>query len=118
MIQTIQEAITIIDNQVQGIPYEAIDFLRNHDTNSIISDKILYALANAYKGEAYYSDKFNIMMPTPLWYAVVAEKHLNQQMFEYVLELFTVEEDWDLMNEQAVYLVGLLAKKYPSEFNR
>jgi len=116
MIETIEEAINIIDKQTKGIPYEAIDFLRNHETNNIIKEKILFALKNAYIGEVYYSDKLNLMLPTPLWYAVVAEKHLSEELFEYVLELFTVEEDWDLMNEQAVYLVGLLAKTYPESF--
>lgn len=116
MIQTIDKAFETIDTQAKGIPYEAIDFLRNQESNVLISKKLVHALENAYKGEVYYSDLHRMMLPAPLWYAVVAEKHLSQDLFEPLLNLFTLEEDWDLMNEQAVYLVGLLARKYPVEF--
>lgn len=116
MIQSIAQAYEILDTQVKGIPYEAIDFLRNQETDEAIVKKMVFALKNAYNGEVYYSDEFRIMLPTPLWYAVVAEKHLSEDLFEPLLNMFTVEEDWDLMNEQAVYLVGLLARKYPVDF--
>nr|WP_320119586.1 SEC-C metal-binding domain-containing protein [uncultured Marinifilum sp.] len=116
MIRSTIQAFEVIDTCSKGIPYEAIDFLRNQENSEDINKKLVYALQNAYKGEAYYSDDLRIMLPAPLWYAVVAEKHLSEDLFEPLLDLFTTEEDWDLMNEQAVYLVGLLAKKYPDSF--
>ncbi|WP_283242707.1 YecA family protein [Marinifilum caeruleilacunae] len=116
MIRTIQQAFEILDTKATGIPYEAIDFLREQESSEELSKKLVYALTNAYKGEVYYSEKHRIMLPAPLWYAVVAEKHLSEDLFEPLLEMFTTEEDWDLMNEQAVYLVGLLAKKFPESF--
>ena len=116
MIQSVKQAFATLDTKATGIPYEAIDYLRNQEHSEEISKKLVYAFKNAYKGEAYYSEKYRIMLPTPLWYAIVAEKHLSEELFEPLLEMFTNEEDWDLMNEQAVYLVGLLAKKYPTAF--
>jgi hypothetical protein len=116
MIQSTEQAFEIIDTQVTGIPYEAIDFLRNQESCEELTKKLVFAIKNAYNGEAYYSDEHRIMLPTPLWYCIVAEKHLSEELFEPILEMFTVEEDWDLMNEQAVYLVGLLARKFPKQF--
>ncbi|WP_372751031.1 YecA family protein [Labilibaculum sp.] len=116
MIQSKEQAYKILDTQVKGIPYEAIDFLRNQEESEELTKKLAFALKNAYNGKIYYSEEYRVMLPAPLWYAVVAEKHLSEDLFEPLLELFTTEEDWDLMNEQAVYLVGLLAKKYPNAF--
>ncbi len=116
MIQSIEQAFKIIDSQITGIPYNAIDFLRNQETSEELKKKLVFAFKNAYNGEAYYSDEHRIMLATPLWYCVVAEKHLSEDLFEPLLAMFTVEEDWDLMNEQAVYLVGLLARKFPKQF--
>jgi hypothetical protein len=116
MIQSVEEALRIIDTQATGIPYDAIDYLRDLETTDEIKDKLVYALENAYNGEAYYSHKHDVMLPAPLWYAVVAENHLCEEIFEPLLNLFTLEEDWDLMNEQAVILVGLLAEKFPEKF--
>ena len=116
MIKSTEQAYNTIDTKVQGIPYEAIDYLRNLDSSEEIIKKLTYAFENAYKGEVYYSDELKIMLPAPLWYAVVAEKHLHMDYANGLLNLFSVEEDWDLLNEQAVYLVGLMAKKFPVEF--
>lgn len=113
MIRSTIHAFETIDTQLKGIPYEAIDFLRNQESNDDISKKLVFALKNAYNGEAYYSDEDRMMMPAPLWYCVVAEKHLSIELLEPLLALFNVEEDWDLLNEQAVYLLGLLAREYP-----
>ena len=116
MIKSIQQAYNTIDTKSQGIPYEAIDYLRNLDSTEGIIKKLKYAFENAYNGKVYYSDELRIMLPTPLWYAVVAEKHLHLDYADDLLNMFSVEEDWDLMNEQAVYLVGQMAKTYPYEF--
>jgi hypothetical protein len=115
MIQSTEEAYKILDTQVKGIPYEAIDFLRNQEESEALTKKLVFALKNAYNGKEYYSDEYRIMLPAPLWYCIVAEKHLSIDLVEPLLNLFTVEEDWDLMNEQAVYLLGLLAKKHPEK---
>ena len=116
MIRSTEQAYNTIDTKAQGIPYEAINHLRKMDSNEGLIKKLKYALENAYNGKVYYSDDLRIMLPAPLWYAVVAEKHLHLDFADDLLNLFSVEEDWDLMNEQAVYLVGLMAKKFPNEF--
>jgi hypothetical protein len=116
MIRSTEHAFEVLNTQAKGIPYEAIDFLRNQETSDKITKQLVYALENAYNGKVYYSQDLRIMLPAPLWYAVVAEKHLSEDLFEPLLNLFTVEEDWDLMNEQAVYLVGLLARQFPERF--
>lgn len=116
MIYTIKEAFELIDTQEVGIPYEAIDYLRNQESSPKITDKLVYALSNSYNGQVYYSHNKDVMLSAPLWYAIVAEKHLSKELFEPVLNLFSIDEDWDLMNEQAVYLVGVLAERYPLEF--
>lgn len=116
MIRSTEQAYNTIDTKAQGIPYEAIDHLRNLDSNEAIIKKLKHAFENAYNGKEYYSDELRIMLPAPLWYAVIAEKHLHMDYADDLLNLFSVEEDWDLMNEQAVYLVGQMAKKYPTEF--
>jgi preprotein translocase subunit SecA len=116
MIRSTQHAFEILDTKAKGIPYEAIDYLRKQETSEELTQKLVFALKNAYNGKVYYSDELRIMLPAPLWYAVVAEKHLSEDLFEPLLDLFSTEEDWDLLNEQGVYLVGLLAKKYPKQF--
>ncbi len=116
MIRSTEQAYNIIDTQAQGIPYKAIDFLRHLDSNETIIKKLKYAFENAYTGKVYYSDELRMMLPAPLWYGVVAEKHLCMDYADDLLNLFSVEEDWDLLNEQAVYLVGQMAKKFPVEF--
>lgn len=115
MIESTEQAYKILDIQAKGIPYEAIDFLRNHEESEALTKKLVFALKNAYNGKEYYSDEYRIMLPAPLWYCIVAEKHLTIDLVKPLLQLFTVEEDWDLMNEQAVYLLGLLAKEHPEK---
>ena len=116
MIKTVEEAFQVLDTQAVGIPYDAIEFLRNQGTTPLMTQKLVHGLSNAYNGEVFYSQKDQVMLPAPLWYAVVAEKHLTKELFTPVLNLFTVEEDWDLMNEQGVLLVGLLGEKFTGAF--
>ncbi len=110
--KSIDEAFVILDNFKQGIPYEAIRYLRDQKFSKKIISKILYALQNTYTG-FYYDEKENYYAPTPLWYATVAETHLSKDLIEPVIQLFSNEEDWDAMSEQGEFLVGLLTDAYP-----
>ncbi|MDP1688589.1 MAG: hypothetical protein Q8L47_00440 [bacterium] len=111
--KSIDEAFLILDNFKQGIPYEAIRYLRDQKPSKKITSKIVYALQNTYTG-FYYNEKENYCAPTPLWYATVAETHLSKDFIEPVIQLFSIiEEDWDAMNEQGEFLIGLLSNIYP-----
>lgn len=115
MITTIQEAFSVLDNAKQGVPFEAIRFLYEHEPCKEITDKIVYALENAYNNSVYYDSNENVFFDTPLWYAVVAEKHISADLIAPVISLFTTcYEDWDFLNEQGGYLVGKICEKLPA----
>ena len=103
-MKTVEEAFNTIDGQEEGIPYQAIRFLRKQPSSEKILEKVKFALAHAYDETC----------PTPLWYGIVAEKHFDERLIDPVIGLFTsYEVDWDFLNEQGMYVLGLLAEKYP-----
>ncbi|MBM2817567.1 MAG: hypothetical protein HW401_157 [Parcubacteria group bacterium] len=109
---SIDEAFLILDNFKQGIPYEAIRYLRDQKSSKKITSKIIHSLQNTYTG-FYYDKKENYYAPTPLWYATVAETHLSKDLTDPVIMLFSVDDDWDAMSEQGEFLIGLLSDTYP-----
>ncbi len=118
MIFSIKQAFKILDTQKDGIPYEAIDYLRNAPTSPKIVDKIYSALIHAYD-DTYHDHNSDFWYNTPLWYAIVAEKHLSKKLITPVAELFTTtEDDWDFLDEQGQFLICLLAEKYPDDVIR
>lgn len=113
MITTIQQAFHILDTQRQGIPFDAIKFLKKKPKQPKIEQKILFALTHVYD-DTYYDDETDFYYLTPLWYAIVAETHLSKNLINLVISLFTTtEEDWDFLDEQGQYLIGKLAESYP-----
>ncbi|MBA4320267.1 MAG: hypothetical protein C0412_17870 [Flavobacterium sp.] len=109
---SIDSAFEILDNFKQGVPYEAIRYLREQKSSKKMTSKILHALQNTYTG-FYYSEKENYSAPTPLWYATVAETHLSKDFIDPIISLFSADDDWDAMNEQGEFLIGLLSDAYP-----
>jgi len=115
MIETIKQAFKVLEHHFDGIPFDAIEFLYNHEPCDEIIDRAIFHLSNAYD-EKFYNDPYitNGLLPTPLWFAIVAERHHNERTIDPVIKLFTTtEDDWDFLNEQGEYLLGLLSEKYP-----
>lgn len=112
--ESLSEAFRALDTWKDGVPFEAIRHVQNHKPSREITDKIIFSLNHAYDG-TYYNHEEDYDYPTPLWYAIVAENHLSHDLIDPVIRLFTTtDDDWDFLNEQGQYLIGLLAKKYPS----
>ncbi len=110
---SLNQAISAIESQKEGIPFEAIKYLYNQPPSKKLLDKIIFALKHAYD-DTYYNEEEDFCYCTPLWYAVVAEQYICQELIEPVVSLFTTTyDDWDFLNEQGEYLVGKLAAKYP-----
>jgi len=113
-IQSVDEAMSIIDKQKEGIPYKAIEYLQNQPASKTITDKIVFALNHSYD-DTYYNDYEDCWYPIPLWYAIVAEKHISEELITPIINLYTTTNaDWDFLNEQGLYLFGGLGNKYPA----
>jgi len=107
------EALAILHSRTTGVPFEALEFLTSLPYDEDIENKIIFHLDNAY------DERINILnssLPNlPLWYAILAETHSSHRMVPSVINLFTTADspDWDLLDEQGLFLVGMLSEKYP-----
>ncbi len=114
MIKNLNEAFDIIKNIKQGIPFEAIKYIRNYPQNELILNEIIFSLNKAYNKDVYSAEKNEGYCPEPLWYGIIAENYIEKEIINPVINLFIQdEEDWYLLDEQGQYLIGLLAEKYP-----
>lgn len=112
-IETIEQAFVEIEKKQEKVPWEAIEFLRSHDKNEKIAEKLKFSLSNAYNKEVYHDKETDYYYPTPLWYAIVAENQVSEELIEPVIQLFITEEErWDYLNEQGMYLVGKLCEEF------
>lgn len=108
-ITTKEQAFQVLETQKNGIPFEAIDFLYNSPTDEDILNKIRSTLEQIYDNidqleEGFYSE---------LWYAIAAENHLDLSLLDAIIGMLTKEEYGDeYINEQAGFLIGLMAKKH------
>ena len=110
---TKKEAIAILHSQIRGVPFEALEFLMDLPYDDDIENKIIFHLDNAYDERV---SMLNRSLPNlPLWYAILAEVHSSQRIVTSVINLFTTPDspDWDLLDEQGLFLVGMLAERYP-----
>jgi len=110
---TKKEAIAILHSQTIGVPFEALEFLMDLPYDEEIESKIIFHLDNAYNERI---NTLNRSLPNlPLWYAILAEVHCSQKIVPSVINLFTTPDspDWDLLDEQGLYLVGILSERYP-----
>ena len=98
----------ILDNKFPGIPFDIIERLRKMPTSKETMTKIVYVLTHAYDADASFATD------APLWYAIVAETYLCEELIDPVIGLSTTtDNDWDFLSEQGLYLLGKLAQKYP-----
>ena len=109
------EALAILHSRTSGVPFEALEFLSALPYDEDIEDKIIFHLDNAYDERIA---TLNRSLPNlPLWYAILAEAHASERMVPSVTNLFTTSDspDWDLLDEQGLFLVGMLSEKYPEK---
>ncbi len=116
-IKSVKEAFNIIENNIEGIPFHAIEYLRKQKPSKVINEKIIYYLKHAYD-LGFFEDNLDYNnVDTVLWYTIVAEKHISKELIKPIVNLYTRTEDTsDLLNEQGMYITCLLAEKYPEEF--
>ena len=114
MIESPKQAFEILEKQEEGIPWEAIKYLRAQKGSKEVQKRVIWALDHAY-GDTFVIDDF--YLPTPIWYAIVAEEFICEALIQPVFDLFTTtaDDDWDFLNEQGMFLVGKLAQKYPNK---
>jgi len=108
-IPSLDHAILVFDRTEKGIPFQAIEYLYN-DPSPAATSAIIKALKNVPDHQYCWGD----CTTAPLWYALAAEGHLCEEIIDPVIGLCERngnESDWLL--EQAEYLIGKLARKYP-----
>lgn len=112
-ITTKEQAFQLLDNNQYGFPFEAINFLYNHPTDGEILHKIQTTFDSAYN---YYLKEEEEDYQNPvLWYAILAEKHLDLAFLDAIIKLITqVSAGSDFLDEQLCVLVGLLGKEHGS----
>lgn len=109
MIRSNTHAFELLETS-DDVPYEAIRYLYYQKPNETIHEKVIYWLENAYNDEMIDEGGFD--PNTPFWYAILAEKYIDEKLIEPIIKLFTtVESDWDYLNEQAVRLIQNLCEK-------
>ena len=111
-INSLQETFKIIERKgTHDIPFEAIEYLYNHESCPEIEEKIYHFLKNAFK---YH--KINHAYNAPLWYAIVSENHLSEKLIEPMISAYTVKDnDAEWFNEQGLVTLGLLVEKFPEK---
>ncbi len=93
--------------QQNGIPFDAIRYLYNHEKDEEIEKKIIFYLSNAYNEEVVVDARTGNYSNAALWYGIVAEHHMSESLIEPIISLVTTtKSDWDILNEQGGYLVG------------
>lgn len=108
----IKTAFGILEDLREGIPFEAISFLYEHEHSEEIHQRVLYFLEHAYNKDVVYNIETGRFSNAPLWYAIVAERYPSLEVAEKVVGLFSseIDDDWDFLNEQGAYLIGLLCE--------
>lgn len=112
-ITTKEQAFHALDNNQYGIPFEAIEFLYNHPTDEEIVNKIQATFDNVQNSSATgeEADHNN----TGLWYAIVAENHLDIVLLDSIINLVTqASAGSDFLDEQVSILIGLIGQKHGS----
>jgi hypothetical protein len=111
-----QDAFARLEAFEYGIPFDAIRFLYEHEADAEIVEKIRFALEHAFDDDLYYDDEFEDYSNAPLWYAIVAENHLDISYLPHLIRIFTdPEEDNDFLFDQAVLVVEKMFDRYGEE---
>lgn len=111
-ITTKEQAFYALDHHQYGVPFEAIEFLYNHPTDEDILSKIKFAFKNAPL-DYYYNEELDHYSNTELWYAIVAENHLDLSLLDAMIDLLLHKSyDDEYLNEQISFLASLMTKKH------
>jgi hypothetical protein len=108
-IPSLDFAIQVLETAVKGIPFQAIEYLHDHDSPEA-TDAIVKALNNFSDHQYCWGD----CQFAPIWYAMAAEGHLHEVLIDPVINLCKNDDnqtDWLL--EQAAFLICKLAMNYP-----
>lgn len=110
---TKQEAFARLEAFVEGIPFEAIRYLYDHEPDPVILEKTRFALEHAYDDDLYYDEGTGQYSHAPLWYSIVAEQHLDLSLLPPVISFYTdYDHDSDFLNEQGLFLLEKLCEKF------
>jgi len=110
-INSVAEAVKILNTETEHVPFEAIRFLRNQPTTKEILSEILFSISHIHD-EYYYDKEIDDLSATPLWWGIVAEAHLDKTLIGPVIGIFTEDRNIDHLYDQYDYVLGLLSKKY------
>ncbi len=115
MISSIKEAFHILDSKNDSVPADAIEYVHDYPDERDVTEKIVFALENAYNDKIYFDKESNSFLDTPLWYAIAAENHLSKELFEALLRLFSneIHKEWNLLSEQCAFLIGKISNTFP-----
>jgi hypothetical protein len=109
-ITTKEQAFQVLENNEYGVPFEAIEFLYKHPADEEILNKIQAVFENVDNSEGKGSAN-NI----ELWYAIVAENHLDIRLLDSIINLVTqASAGSEFLDEQVSVLIGLIGQKYGS----
>ncbi|MBK7408449.1 MAG: hypothetical protein IPJ40_10540 [Saprospirales bacterium] len=103
---TKQEAIARLEAFEEGIPFDAIRVLYDHEPDPEIVEKVQFALEHAFDRDLYYDDHLEMYCDAPCWYAIVAENHLDIAYLDPLIRIFTEpEEEYDFLFDQAGFVL-------------
>jgi hypothetical protein len=110
-IPTSAEAFYILQHCRTGVPFAAIDYLRQNRSKE--NENTLLELLNIDQFERYEQ---HYVSNAPLWLGIVAEEYLSTELIDIVISWH--EQDFiismDLL-EQSQILIEMLGEKYPEE---
>ncbi len=108
-----EQAFKLIETSGEKMPYEAIKYLHDHETDEEIRQRIISSISNGYDWDNLTDDNIN----AALWYGIVAENHLDIRFVDAIITAFnsTKDDDLDFFNEQLLYLSCVLCEKFGDE---
>lgn len=113
---TKQEAFARLESFEEGIPFEAIRFLYEHEPDAEILEKIRFALEHAFDDDLYFDDRTARYCYAPLWYAIVAEQYQDLSLLPPLIALYTeYDGNYDFLEEQGIVLLEKLWEKFGDE---
>jgi hypothetical protein len=114
-IMTKEQAFHTLDNHQYGIPFEAIEFLYNHPEDQEILSKIQTTFENVPNNYTAENAEQELDNNKELWYAIVAEKHLDIALLDSIINLVTqAVVGSHFLDEQVSVLMGLMGQKHGS----
>jgi len=109
-ITTKEQAFQILYDNGHGIPFDAIEFLYNHPSDEEIVKKIQVTLEHVNNN--YDTKEKEEINNLELWYAIIAENHLDIRLLDSIINLVSISEGSDFLDEQTSVLIGLMGQKH------